>query len=68
MLQLSDEFQNFIETINSNFGVYVNLVSQAFSPDVEIALNGSVNLAKIMGVPTDEILDCKEKIVDYFMN
>ncbi len=66
--QLSDEFQAFIKALNANFEVYVDLVSRAFSPNVEIALNGSVNLAKIMGVPTDEILDCKEKIVDYFMN
>lgn len=66
--QLSDEFQDFIEALNSNFEVYVDLVSRAFSPDVETALNGSVNLAKIMSVPTEEILDSKEKIVAYFMD
>lgn len=59
--QLSDEFQAFIKALNANFEVYVDLVSRAFSPDVETALNGSMNLAKSMGVPTEEILDSKEK-------
>ena len=66
--QLSDEFQAFIKALNANFEVYVDLVSRAFSPDVETALNGSMNLAKSMGVPTEEILDSKEKIAAYFVD
>ena len=33
-----------------------------------IAFEGSIALAKQMGVPEEEILDSKEKIVAYFMN
>jgi hypothetical protein len=66
--QLSGELQNFIAVLISNFEVYVDLVNCAFSPDVETALNGSANLAKSMGVPTEEILDSREKIVAYFMD
>ena len=42
---------------------YMDILSRAFSSDIRIAFNGAVELAKEMGVPTDEILDTKDKVL-----
>lgn len=64
--QLSDEYGQYVEQINRCFAKYIELVTSAFDPDAEKALDGSVALAKYMGVADDEILDSYEKIVSYF--
>ncbi|MFD8247691.1 hypothetical protein [Nocardia sp. NPDC059691] len=41
---------------------------RAFSPDVHVALAGSVELAMELGVASDEILDSDEKVDAYFLD
>lgn len=48
--------------------VYLELVERAFSPDVMEALDGSVALARELGVPASEVLDTREKISPYFLD
>ena len=48
--------------------LYLSILDQAFSTDPRIAIAGSVELAKQMGVPCEEILDSKEKIDSYFLD
>ncbi len=66
--QLSAEYQKAITAIQSNFTVYLELVTCAFSPDLQTALDGSVTLAQSMGVPTEELLCNKEQVMSYFMD
>ncbi len=66
--QLSADYQQAITAIRSNFSVYLELVTCAFSPDLQTALDGSVALAQSMGVPTEELLCNKEQVVSYFMD
>lgn len=66
--QLAVEYQESIAQLNTTFINYMDLLAFAFSPDVEQALKGSAELARQMGVPTEEILDSRESIVDYFVN
>lgn len=66
--QLSVEYQKAVAAIQSNFAVYTELVSCAFSPDLQTALDSSVSLAQSMGVPTEELLCNKEQVVSYFMD
>ncbi|MPM20011.1 hypothetical protein SDC9_66438 [bioreactor metagenome] len=65
--RLSEEYQQLVEISTKNMVIYMELLEQAFSADIETALVGSVELAKKMGVPTEELLDSHEKITQYFM-
>ena len=54
--------------MNAAFASYMDVLAVAFVPDVLQALQGSAKLAKTMGVPTEEILDTREKVFSYFMD
>ena len=64
--QLSMEFRQYIGQLKYCFEMYIELVTDAFEPNVEKALNGSIALAKYMGIAEGDILDSYEKIVSYF--
>jgi len=66
--KLAVDYREYIKMLNQCYADYMELLTLAFDPDVERALEGSVALAKRMGVSADEILDDYDKIVDYFMN
>ena len=66
--RLKQEYQQFIDDLNSCFADYMDLLEAAFDPDVEKALDGSTELAKRMGVPQEEILDDYDKIANYFLD
>lgn len=66
--KLAIEYQQYIEKLNQNFAVYMELLAAAFYPDVERALDGSVELAKYMGVLDEKILDSYDKIASYFLD
>ena len=63
---LDEQYQAYILKLNENFKVFLQLTNAAFSPDVATAFEGSIELARVMGVPTDEILDSHKKVVSYF--
>ena len=70
LADLDDEYtrryrQN-IEQMNRCIAEYTELLTAAFDPDVEKALDSSAALARSVGVEEGEILDSYEKIVDYF--
>jgi hypothetical protein len=65
---LAYEYEQSLAQLNIAVVNYMELLAYAFSPNAGQALNGSVDLAKHMGVPTEEILDSREKIIDYFTN
>jgi hypothetical protein len=46
---------------------YMDILNLTYSADVVKVFNGSVEMAKYMGVPSNEILDSKEKIDSYFI-
>lgn len=66
--QLATEYHQYIEEMNRCFEKYMVLLTAAFDPNIEKALDGSIALAKHMGVSDDEILDSYEKIVSYFLD
>lgn len=66
--QLSAEHQELIRKLNEGMSEYVGLLERAFSPDVQIAFLGSVELARQLGVPAEDILDSEEKIRAYFLD
>ena len=66
--QLATEYHQYIEEMNRCFEKYMVLLTAAFDPNIEKALDGSIALAKHMGVSDDEILDSYEKIVSFFLD
>lgn len=66
--KLDDEYRSFINELNENMKLFMDILERAFAPNISEAFEGSVALAKEMGVPTEEILDTKEKVFSYFMD
>ena len=61
------EYQQCIIQLNESFALYLSLLDRAFSVDVSTAFEGSIDLAKSSGVPSEEILDNTNKIKSYFL-
>lgn len=66
--QLAAEYQAILEKLDQSMSDYLGLLERAFSPDVQVALVGSVKLAAELGVASDEILDSDEKVDAYFLD
>ncbi len=65
--RLEAEYQELVEQLDAAMSEYVELLGRAFSPDLEAALEGSVNLALELGVASEEVLDSDEKVMTYFL-
>ncbi|WP_245665614.1 hypothetical protein [Nocardia sienata] len=66
--QLAAEYQATLEKVYQSMSDYLGLLERAFSPDVQVALVGSVELAAELGVASDELLDSDEKVDAYFLD
>ena len=66
--ELQDKYKAFLDELTQDMELFMSILDRAFAPDIRMAFSGSVELAKEMGVPADEILDSKEKIASYFMD
>ncbi len=66
-MKLQEQYQKFVNEIGKDMQLFMCLLDKAFVPDIRMAFEGSVDLAKSCGVPLDEILNNKEKITSYFM-
>lgn len=67
-VSLQDQYQKFVDEIGKDTKQFMELLDRAFAPDIRVAFEGSIDLAKSCGVPVDEILDSKEKIASFFMD
>ncbi len=66
--QLAAEYRELIEKHDASMSDYLEVLERAFSPDVEVALLGSVELALGLGVPTEDVLDSEDKVFAYFLD
>lgn len=62
------QYQAYLDQIEESMRLFMDVLDKAFAPDVRIAFTGSVQLAKAVGVPSEEILDSRDKITAYFMD
>lgn len=67
-VSLQDQYQKIVDEIGKDTKLFMELLNRAFAPDIRVAFEGSIDLAKSCGVPVDEILDSKEKIASFFMD
>ena len=65
--RINIEYANYIKLLNESYTKFLCILSTAFSTDVEAAFNGSIRLAKTVGVPLDDILDSYSKVTSYFI-
>lgn len=66
--QLDDEYIDTIRLLSKDIELYMDLLDNAFSEDIEIAFKGSVYLAKNHGVDKDKILDSSDMVHEFFMS
>lgn len=66
--KLAADYQELIDKLDASMSHYFGVLERAFSPDVEVALLGSVELALELGVAPDEVLDSDEKVLAYFLD
>ena len=64
---LQREYQEILALLMKDIEIYMAVLEEAFSIDINIAFEGSIKLARQVGVPYEEILDSKEKVHSYFM-
>ena len=65
-IELHEEYFVYFNEIMCDLELFMRIIERAFVPDMRIAFAGSIELARAMGVPSDEILDSQEKIIAYF--
>ena len=63
---LLDEYNIFIEKVKQEVDLYMQILEKLYSTDVQEIFEGSIKMAEFYGIPSDEILDSKEKIDNYF--
>jgi len=66
--RLAAEQKILIEQFEVAMDEYVEVLNNAFSPDLEVAFAGSINLAVQLGVAAEDILDSDEKVAAYFLD
>lgn len=66
--KLDKQYQQFVLELSNSFEEFLSILEKAFSPDINVALDGSIELAKACGVDENEILDTKEKAFAYFLD
>lgn len=66
--RLSVEYREIIDHLEACMSDYLGVLERAFSPDVDTAFRGSIDLAIRLGVTSDEIIDSDEKNLAYFLD
>ena len=66
--KLASEYQEVILKLNRELQTYYVVLENSFDPNYKKAFEGSISLAIHLGIPSEEILDTKEKIDNYFIN
>lgn len=65
---LAAQYQDLVNQLDASMADYLTVLERAFSPDVEVALVGSVDLALTLGVVGDDVLDSQQKTFAYFLD
>lgn len=65
---LDSKYQAVITSLNVGMHDYLILLGRAMSPDPAEAFEGSIALAKSVGVPDEEVLSSLDEIDDFFLS
>ncbi len=64
--QLDEEYRQLVELITEKFKEFKSAVELAFDVDINIAFEGSIRLAELVGVDSNKILRNQEDVYNYF--
>ncbi len=65
--QVQQDYADCIDNLRAGMAEYIALLGKAFSPDVSIAFEGSIELAASLDVPEEEILHSRQEVDDFFL-
>lgn len=65
-VSLQEKYQRYVDEICKDTQLFMDLLNRAFAPNIQVAFEGSIELARSCGVPLDEVLDNREKLISYF--
>lgn len=65
--KLDKKYKQYIDELNCSLRKYYSALDKAFSPDYAEAVDGSIELAMAVGVPSEKILKTKQEAYDYYM-
>ncbi|MDN4641598.1 hypothetical protein QCD70_15200 [Agreia sp. PsM10] len=65
---LAANYRELIDKLDTSMATYLVVLERASSPDLDVALRGSVDLALQVGVAATEILDSSEKVTSFFID
>lgn len=65
---LDKQYQAYVEHLNKLLKEYFSILDMAFAVDCKQSFQGSIQLARFVGVNESEILKSIDEIDDYFMN
>lgn len=66
--RLAAEYRHCLDLLDAGMADYLDLLGRAFDPDPSLAFEGSIQLAKEVGVSAEEVLDTREKAMAFFMD
>lgn len=66
--KLEEDHQKLIKKLEAEYERFSSLADMAFDVDINIAFQGSIELARYVGVSDDKILKNKAEIDAYFLN
>ena len=64
--KLDKQYRELVELLNYKFKAFQSVIELAFNEDINIAFQGSIELAQMVGVSDDKILKTKDDIDKYF--
>lgn len=65
--QLDQRYRDCMRQLDEITRRYYTLLDRAFSPDCSAALESSIALASLVGVPSEKVLKSKEEVDRYFL-
>lgn len=66
--RLTADHATLVERLRASTGAFLSVVEHCSSPDVTVAMEGSIALAGQLGVGSDAILDTEDKTAAYFLD
>lgn len=66
--RLDKQYKECIDELNKNYSRYLVLLDEAFSPNVETAFLGSIQLARSIGLEESETIDSIDEAREYFLS
>ena len=66
--ELQADYEEFLRELEIQAEQFKTLIDKAFSTNIQMSLSGSIELARAVGVPEEELLETEEDINAFFLD